>query len=683
MAHIVNIILRSKDMGIHLYWVSALTYVVVLGVLLYSERRATMNTDVLEKSYREMLTWVIFFCAQDAIWGLCEASVIKGDVIFFISSSIFHISTVITTFFWLKYVLDYLGEKVKNRKLYLVIDVAIICAELIFVIVNFFHTTLFKIVDGNYVTGKYRPITFINQYIVYLIIGFIALVFALKKGTEDSANYKTVFLFALAPILLGICQLLFPDAPFYSLGYFLGCIIIHVFIVAHNRDAYLSDEEKFKRIIELNRQLEKKQTEINEQFDILKSISGVYDYINLVDFDTKTAYRFDDKSPEVESFDIINDPHTSLNKKIAPNVDKNHYDRFIEFTNLSTLDKKMRGKKLVVNEFKYSNGDWIRAMYIRIGDNVNKPISKVAYAYRNITEDRKREEQVYSALTKLVYSLHIFDLENDTMERLIESDIFKQIVGNEESAQKMSYTIINATCKDEYLDIMLDFVNLSTVSERMEGKSSLTIEFVGKYNGWTRMTFIPIEMNGNKVKKIVITTEIIDSEKNEMMNLIYKSSTDELTRLYNRRMYEDELDAIKISNDMDNLVVVAMDLNGLKTVNDSLGHKAGDELIIGAGKCIKDSFCLVGKVYRTGGDEFMAILRCEKNKLSDILAGFDNNMKTWTGNLVDSLSISYGYAVAVDEAELGVAELISLADQRMYKAKADYYEKKGINRRRT
>ncbi len=155
-------------MGIHLYWVSALTYVVVLGVLLYSERRATMNTDVLEKSYREMLIWVIFFCAQDAIWGLCEASVIKGDVIFFISSSIFHISTVITTFFWLKYVLDYLGEKVKNRKLYLVIDAAIICAELIFVIVNFFHTTLFKIVDGNYVTGKYRP-------------GFIALVFSFKK----------------------------------------------------------------------------------------------------------------------------------------------------------------------------------------------------------------------------------------------------------------------------------------------------------------------------------------------------------------------------------------------------------------------------------------------------------------------------------------------------------------------
>lgn len=670
-------------MEIHLYWVSAITYAVVLSILLYSDMRATKSPNSLEKSYRVMSAWVIFFCVQDAFWGLCEAGAIKSDIIFFISSSIFHLSTVVTTFFWLKYVLDYWGEKVRNKKLYLILDGIVIFFELCLVIMNCFKVTLFEIVDGNYITGAYRKLTFVNQYIVYLIIGITALALAVRKEEKEYANHKTVFLFALAPIVLGVCQLLFPDAPFYSLGYFLGCIIIHIFIVAHDREVYLSEEEKLQRIIELNKTLENKQAEIDGQFNILKSISGAYDYINMVDFDSKTAYRFDEKTSDVESFDIVNDPHTSLNKRLSSRIEEHSYDRFMEYTNLSKLDKKMRGKKIISADFRLTDDDWMRSMYIRIGEDVNEPIRKVAYALRNITTDKKREEQVYTALTNLVYTLHMFDLEHDTMERLIESDIFKKIVGDEESAQRMSNTIIKATCKDEYLDIMLEFVDLSTVSERMKGETSLTIEFVGKYHGWTRMTFIPIEMNGDQVKKMAVITEIIDSEKNELINLIYKSSRDELTRLYNRRTYEEELDAIQDGNDMNKLVVVAMDVNGLKTVNDTIGHKAGDELIIGASKCIANSFGIIGKAFRTGGDEFMAILRCEESELPAVFAGFDKSIEEWSGHMVKSLSISYGYVLSKDYPELIIRDLASEADKKMYEAKSEYYKKMGIERRRT
>ena len=666
-----------------LYWITTLTYAIVLGIVLARDMIVSRKISKLEKSYRVMSAWVIFFCLQDTLWGLFEVNIIKNDTLFFISSSIFHISTVITTFFWLKYVLDYLGNKIRNKKIFLFIDLLIICAELFLVIANFFYTTLFRIVDGVYVTGTFRPLTFINQYIVYLIIGFMAFILALEKDNKDTSNYKTVFIFALAPILLGICQLLFPEAPFYSLGYFLGCIIIHIFIVAQDKEIYLSEEEKFQKIIELNKTLKNKQSEIDKQFDILKSISGVFDYINLVDFDTRTAYRFDEKESEVESFDIINDPHTSLNKSLASYIDKNHFERFWEHTNLSTLDEKMRGKKLISDQFRFTNGDWIRAMYIRIGENVNEPISKVAYALRNISDVRKREEQICSALTNLVYSLHIVNLENSTVERLIESDIIKKTIGTEEDAQNMLTKTIMATCKDEYLDRMLQFVDLSTVDQRIDGRTLLTREFVGKYHGWTRMTLIPMEFKDNQIKKLVITSEIIDSEKNELMNLIYKSTTDELTRLYNRRSYEEELDSIIETGDMKNLIIIAMDLNGLKTINDTIGHEAGDEMIIGVSKCIEKAFNMVGKAYRTGGDEFMAILRCEKEKLPEILSAFDDMIKEWSGNLVESLSVSYGYVAAIDYPDLAVRDLVSEADKLMYKAKSAFYKEKGIERRRT
>ncbi|MBR5705734.1 MAG: diguanylate cyclase, partial [Deltaproteobacteria bacterium] len=57
----------------------------------------------------------------------------------------------------------------------------------------------------------------------------------------------------------------------------------------------------------------------------------------------------------------------------------------------------------------------------------------------------------------------------------------------------------------------------------------------------------------------------------------------------------------------EDLAVFSIDVNGLKTVNDSLGHDAGDELIRGAADCISAAFGQTGKCYRTGGDEFVVL----------------------------------------------------------------------------
>lgn len=665
-------------MAIHLYWVSALTYAIVIGMILLSDVRVRKIPSKIESNFRIMAMWVLFFCVQDTVWGLCNAKVIKNDGIFFISSSVFHISTVITTFFWLKYVLEFLGDKVRHKKLYLILDGIVIGFQLMFIIVNIFKTTIFRIEDGRYVTGILRPIAFINQYMVYLVMGVTTLFFVLKK--ENNSYYKSVFFFTLAPILLGISQLMFPNAPFYSLGYFMGFFIIHIFVVMKERQKYFEQETQLQKIIELNKELESKQQELDDQFEILQSMSRTYEYINLLDLKSEIATRFDIKDPEKDVFDLKTDPHTSLSKEVVHKVIES--DRYWEYTDLSTLEERMKGKRNIESEFVCKGNEWIQSMYVRIGDNVNAPLNRVACTLLNITQDRKREYQVYSALTNLVYSLHIVDIETDTFEGLIVSDILKNLVGTETSGQGMANLLMHGTCKEEYLETMLEFVDLSTVTERTREKNIISCEFVGKFHGWTRMTLMPIERKNDRVKKMVVATQIIDTEKNDMINLIYKSTTDELTRLYNRRMYEDDLDAITQEGSLDGRIVIALDVNGLKTVNDTFGHKAGDELIIGAGNCINRSFISVGKSYRTGGDEFMAIVRCDEGRLKDLLSEFEASIRAWTGRLIDRLSISYGYATSKEYPGLSIRDLASEADKRMYANKAAYYKRAGIDRRK-
>lgn len=131
----------------------------------------------------------------------------------------------------------------------------------------------------------------------------------------------------------------------------------------------------------------------------------------------------------------------------------------------------------------------------------------------------------------------------------------------------------------------------------------------------------------------------------------------------------------------DSLVAIALDINGLKVVNDTLGHVAGDELIIGAATCMKQCFGAYGKIFRTGGDEFIIIINASQNQLAAVLRDFDETTISWQGKLNNSLSVSYGVVPRRERMNDTINEMMLLADDLMYKNKTEYYQKKGVDRR--
>lgn len=126
---------------------------------------------------------------------------------------------------------------------------------------------------------------------------------------------------------------------------------------------------------------------------------------------------------------------------------------------------------------------------------------------------------------------------------------------------------------------------------------------------------------------------------------------------------------------------VSMDLNGLKRVNDTLGHDAGDELIKGAALCMRESFGSYGDLFRIGGDEFAAIMDVDDQRLQQALDDFQRRTGNWRGGLVDRLSVSCGCARRAEFPEKALADLAKIADIRMYQAKREYYRAAGMDRR--
>lgn len=161
------------------------------------------------------------------------------------------------------------------------------------------------------------------------------------------------------------------------------------------------------------------------------------------------------------------------------------------------------------------------------------------------------------------------------------------------------------------------------------------------------------------------------------------AENDSLTGLKNRFSYSNYIQSLKDHPENRDFAILLLDLNGLKTINDTQGHSYGDELIQGAAWCINKAFHKSGLCFRTGGDEFVVLLNKHLDEIDIMLATFSELCKNWKGNLVSAPSVSWGLAEARKETELTVDELIELADSRMYTMKTDYYSQNGIDRRKT
>lgn len=159
--------------------------------------------------------------------------------------------------------------------------------------------------------------------------------------------------------------------------------------------------------------------------------------------------------------------------------------------------------------------------------------------------------------------------------------------------------------------------------------------------------------------------------------------TDVLTGLYSRNAYSKALKKLDAVGALPkDFAAFTIDINGLKTVNDSLGHEAGDELIRGAAACIVNAMGVGRSCYRTGGDEFVVLTSMSPAEARDALRRLSAEMKRWRGERVKSLSVSAGFALSKDHGGLTAEALVRESDKAMYAAKAAYYRGHGRDRRR-
>lgn len=190
-----------------------------------------------------------------------------------------------------------------------------------------------------------------------------------------------------------------------------------------------------------------------------------------------------------------------------------------------------------------------------------------------------------------------------------------------------------------------------------------------------------LDRNGNVVD-VILTVSMLPGSKKSIVSLLnitqrkkmeeqlkYLSLHDSVTGLYNRAYFEEEMRRLEGGRSPEQGIIVC-DVDGLKLVNDSLGHDTGDALLVAAAGVIKESLRASDMAARIGGDEFAILLpNSDASVVENVCKRIrDSILKYNEVNPELPLSISVGFAVG-REMPPNLTDLFKEADNNMYREK--------------
>ena len=277
-------------------------------------------------------------------------------------------------------------------------------------------------------------------------------------------------------------------------------------------------------------------------------------------------------------------------------------------------------------------------------------------------------------LGSIISGLNILDATN----KVLTDDKWKELKSDFET-EKAGHLTFKQDKADEtlyYVPIpgtgwqMVVLIRGSIINEQIRGISDQNLSFSIRQIVFTVVAMIIFAAILLLMLRRISAVQL-EAEKENSRNFMSMANTDSLTGIRNKHAfsaYEESLDESIRNKAIQNIAVAVCDINGLKHVNDTLGHAAGDKLIKDASVMLCEYF-KHGAVFRIGGDEFVIILQGKGFDTKDeVIKEFNQKVESniSTGGVVISLGSS-----TLTEGDEQLKDIFKRADQMMYERKKE------------
>jgi diguanylate cyclase (GGDEF)-like protein len=181
---------------------------------------------------------------------------------------------------------------------------------------------------------------------------------------------------------------------------------------------------------------------------------------------------------------------------------------------------------------------------------------------------------------------------------------------------------------------------------------------------------IGIDFNPVVIPILGITTILVFRSTRQALEQAHEARHDQLTGLLNRRTFLDVVGEALQARAGDGTIVLLMDLNGFKDINDRLGHQMGDTLLVAFADRLESGRPADAAAARLGGDEFAVVIRNHRGDVEPLVAALHEHLTRPLA--LDGFPVTAGVSIGVARAPVDgmtTTDLIKAADIAMYKAK--------------
>ena len=200
---------------------------------------------------------------------------------------------------------------------------------------------------------------------------------------------------------------------------------------------------------------------------------------------------------------VLPDDLALVERNISSQIQKQNDMDYLEYHIICKdgLEKQVCGYRRLVHTEEY-------------GDVYCVFIHDVTYNILKHAQEMNQHTSIIASLSSIYSALYYIDIQNNSFQEVISIDSVHYVFGEKTDAGIALKRMVQTLVADEYSAMMLNFTNLDTINERMDGKSIIVQDYLDKTGGWTRCGLIQMERkNTGEIKKVICVLRCVTSEK--------------------------------------------------------------------------------------------------------------------------------------------------------------------------